>query len=475
MGSLTKEARDALPSDHFAIPETRDLPIHDERHVRMGWSQIGRTGSLTERQKSEGRRRILRRARELGLDISDWEVHAVAFQLEAMALDIPNDPSHPNRLPFSGVLTRIDEPSDVAPGGATGKRTLIPKAVAEAALSSLLAMGVDCSKDFDEHDSKFKIGVITEASISGNAIHIAGFLYAKDFPQECARIRAEKNRLGFSYECDVAVSDMAADPWVITWCVFTGAAILYKDKAAYRSTSLAAEAAGADSMNPEELKKLNDSIAALTASVATITTDVAAIKVKAAASLGGPVIDQVAPHVAACTAAAASMRAAGVGTHPEHGHVRLLERMAAHMAAEAAQGRVPHVFNDHSYLHAGADASVRAAAEAAAQASETQIKGVTDTLKTVTDGLASVTTIVKDLQAKSLAAGAAPTRRTVSPEITGLLSKIGVSLTAADGSEQKVTVAQVDELLAKAGITGEQKIEAKLKLRAAGVFAPATA
>lgn len=473
MGSLTKEARDALPPDDFAVPGKRKLPIHDATHTELAWDMVDKTKDLSDDERSGARRHILRRAKELGLDTKSWDqasVRALAFHFEAMAVQLPEVEGHPNRAPFKGVLTRIDQPSDEPPGGSTGKRVLIPKAVAEAGLASLLGMCVDCSDDFDEHNPKQKIGLILEANVVGDAIEIEGFIYAKDFPELWKAIQAEKHKLGFSYECDVRIRDLNADIWVVEHCVFTGAAILYKDKAAYHSTSLAAQAAE-DSMSPEELKKLNDSIAALTASVATITTDVAAIKVKAAASLGGPVIDQVAPHVAACSAAASSMRAAGVGTHPEHGHVRVLERMAAHMAAEAAQGRVPHVFNDHSYLHGSADASVRAAAAA----SETQLKGVTDTLKTVTDGLASVTTMVKDLQTKSIAAGAAPTRRTMSPEITGLLTKIGVSLTAADGSEQKVTVAQVDDLLAKAGITGEQKIEAKLKLRAAGVFAPAAA
>lgn len=473
MGSLTKEARDALPPEHFAVPGKRKLPIHDATHTELAWDMVDKTKDLSDAERSEARRHILRRAKELGLDTKGWDqasVRALAFHFEAMAVQLPEVVGHPNRAPFKGVLTRIDQPSDEPPGGATGKRVLIPKAVAEAALASLLGMCVDCSDDFDEHNPKQKIGLILEANVVGDAIEIEGFFYAKDFPELWKAIQAEKHKLGFSYECDVRIRDLSADIWVVEHCVFTGAAILYKDKAAYHSTSLAAQAAE-DSMTPEELKKLNDSIAALTASVATITTDVAAIKVKAAASLGGPVIDQVAPHVAACSAAASSMRAAGVGTHPEHGHVRVLERMAAHMAAEAAQGRVPHVFNDHSYLHGGADASMRAAAEAAARASETQIKGVTDTLKTVADGLASVTTVVKDLQAKELAAGAAPARRTLAPDVTALLTKVGFNLNAADGSEEKITVARVDELFAKAGITGEEKMAAKLRLRAAGAFA----
>ena len=65
------------------------------------------------------------------------------FHFEAMALDIPEFAGHPNRVPFSGVLTRLDAPSDRAPNGAAGHRVLLTRAAAERALPSLLGMAVD--------------------------------------------------------------------------------------------------------------------------------------------------------------------------------------------------------------------------------------------------------------------------------------------------------------------------------------------
>jgi hypothetical protein len=51
-------------------------------------------------------------------------VHFPVLSLRARSPDIPiND--HPNRMPFSGVLTRIDDPSDAAPEGSNGKRILL--------------------------------------------------------------------------------------------------------------------------------------------------------------------------------------------------------------------------------------------------------------------------------------------------------------------------------------------------------------
>jgi hypothetical protein len=63
--------------------------------------------------------------------------------LEAMALQMPEVKGHPNRMPFSGVLTRLDTPSDRAPGGSKGKKVILTTSAAERALPSLMGMAVD--------------------------------------------------------------------------------------------------------------------------------------------------------------------------------------------------------------------------------------------------------------------------------------------------------------------------------------------
>ena len=166
-----------------------------------------------------------------------------ALTLQAMALDVPHTPGHPNKHPFTGILTRIDTPSDAAPSGSNGKRVILSRAAAEAALPGLLGMGVNYTDDLAGHNVRQKIGAVTAATIDGDALRIEGFLYAADFPAEVARISAQAARLGFSYEiADITVEDPAAPEWVITACAFTGAAILYKHKAAYTTTQLAAMA-----------------------------------------------------------------------------------------------------------------------------------------------------------------------------------------------------------------------------------------
>ena len=48
--------------------------------------------------------------------------------------------NHPNRMPFRGVLTILDTPSDRPPAGARGHRVVLTRAAAEAALPSLIKL-----------------------------------------------------------------------------------------------------------------------------------------------------------------------------------------------------------------------------------------------------------------------------------------------------------------------------------------------
>jgi len=159
------------------------------------------------------------------------------MELHAMAVEFPVVHGHPNRLPFEGVLTLIDTPSDKAPNGARGHRVILTRAAAVAALPSLLGMAVDYKAGWDGHDARQKCGIITSAEIVGNRVEIAGYLYARDYPEMEETIRAS-DEMGMSYElADAHVADMHASIWTLTRATFTGAAILLRDKAAYRSTS----------------------------------------------------------------------------------------------------------------------------------------------------------------------------------------------------------------------------------------------
>jgi hypothetical protein len=200
-----------------------------------------------------------------------------------MAIELPSA-SHPNRAPFRGVLTLLDVPSDRPPAGARGHRVVLTRAAAEAALPSLLGMGLGYRPSLDGHDARRKVGVITSAEIQPavtvasvetqlaaspgssrlsrvaqgfgpaksagkrngalapegpSAVVITGYLFARDFPEVVRELRAGAGSLGLSYEiADARVADLRAALWVLTDVTFTGAAILRRSKAAYQNTSI---------------------------------------------------------------------------------------------------------------------------------------------------------------------------------------------------------------------------------------------
>jgi hypothetical protein len=152
---------------------------------------------------------------------------------------------HPNKVPFEGVLCRLDEPSDIAPTGARNRRVILTKQAAEEGLESLLGMGLDFTKEWDGHDARRKCGVITNAHIEGEEIHVSGHLYSRDFP-EIRRYLETGVEMGMSYEmADAHVENMRADVWKLTAVTFTGAAILLRSKAAYRKTRFSISASAA--------------------------------------------------------------------------------------------------------------------------------------------------------------------------------------------------------------------------------------
>jgi len=105
------------------------------------------------------------------------------IELESMAVEMPEVEGHPNRAPFRGVLTVVDLASRRAPSGSKGRRVVLTRAAAEAALPSLLGMALDYAPAFDRHDQRRKVGVITSAEVVGRNLEVGGFLYAKDFPE----------------------------------------------------------------------------------------------------------------------------------------------------------------------------------------------------------------------------------------------------------------------------------------------------
>lgn len=125
---------------------------------------------------------------------------------------------------------------------------MLTRAATEHALPSLLGMAIDYAPSLDRHDARRKIGVITSADIAdssnqepatGNSeLVVSGFLYAKDFPEVVRELQSGGRAVhGMSYEiADAHVADLNATVWQVTEFTFTGAALLRRNKAAYRNT-----------------------------------------------------------------------------------------------------------------------------------------------------------------------------------------------------------------------------------------------
>ncbi len=376
--------------------------------------------------------------------------------LSAMALTKPKS-DHPNRLPFSGVLTQLDKASDKAPEGAKGRRVILRAAAAEKALDSLIHMGVNYVVSQDGHDVKRKVGVITAAAIRDDAIHIDGHLYASDFPDEVGRIQADKDTLGFSWElANVFVANADANPLDITECLFTGAAILRKDKAAYSSTSLAAAAEGDIAMTKEEFETmLAPAMKALTDELASVKAD--QTKITDAMQASAAVRAKVEPFASKMDEMADQMEGEGVGTDERSGHVKVLRAMSASMRSDAAQGRVPASY------YAGMYASADQAKPGATSKLEDD-----PAFKALRDELAGEKTKVADMQAAARNGSPEPTRKTLPAAITAMLAK--GDLTIGDGDE-KLAVSKVDAALDAAGLPISERMRAKAALRQAGKLA----
>ena len=177
----------------------------------------------------------------------------MGLELESMAIEMPEVAAHPNRVAFRGVLTFVDTPSDSAPSGARGHRVMLKRAATERAIPSLLGMGLDYAPSLDRHDARRKVGVITEAEIrdsgaslrpdgrgrpSPHSLAVGGYLYARDFPELVREIRMKGPKLlGMSYEiAEAKIDDVGAEIWTVSDFAFTGAAVLRRDKAAYKQT-----------------------------------------------------------------------------------------------------------------------------------------------------------------------------------------------------------------------------------------------
>jgi hypothetical protein len=228
------------------------------------------------------------------LKMSNTSIRVQHFQMS-------EESGHPNKVPFKCALFAIGTPSDGSPHGAGGKKIRISSGVCDKYLQTFvgMALNIDYANGMADHDPRFKVAVIEKAYRAlDNMAWVEGYIYGKDFPDVVATIRYYNGlaseygwtefQFGASLEMEAAVQDAEDVPDVLDVLEFcgTGAAILFADSAAYKTTSIAAKNKEDEpDMKPEELKAMQDALKAitegmttLTASVQSVVTDVGTIK-----------------------------------------------------------------------------------------------------------------------------------------------------------------------------------------------------
>ena len=185
--------------------------------------------------------------------------------LQASAISVVLDNSHPNAMRFTGTCMFLNTPSDYTPGG-INKPVLLTSEEAEKSASTMNLMGINCDYESwmfpDEvmmaHDRRNKIGVVEKCWVDGDELKFTGIMYKNDFPDIAEFIKKTVDSLGFSVEAMFNINEH--DDYIEAKDVeFTGVAMLFKDAAAYQNTyiaEIAAKAKGKQLMEKQEIQNL---------------------------------------------------------------------------------------------------------------------------------------------------------------------------------------------------------------------------
>lgn len=149
------------------------------------------------------------------------------------------DTPHANLGFFHGLLIQLNAVSTHVPGNwqkqGISKKLYVPRAVGEAALPSLLGMGINITANLRGHDQRNKIGAITEAYVDSNdSLWVAGFIWRRDFEPEYMILAHPPEEMGMSAELE-NLEKPEEGPYYLTTrrILFTGAAVCFRSAASY--------------------------------------------------------------------------------------------------------------------------------------------------------------------------------------------------------------------------------------------------
>lgn len=412
-----------------------------------------------------------------------------SLNISDLSVDASEDKSHPNRMPFSGVLVTLDAPSDQPPHGSDGHLIQMPKEAAARRLRSLIGMGVNYAPELTDHAPRKKVGVITSAWLEGNAVRVKGHIWKHDFPEAVVDIKG-KNGLGMSMELgEVRVRDTDEDVWILDDFQFTGATILKSGRAAYWQTSLAASAdqGGNKDMDTKDKDKSQGEL--LTASIAAAVGQAVApgmqsiadanVKVLAALEkLTSVVADSQTSIMAAVEALSVDVTAGGFPfdkkDEEKKDDAKDEDKKDDDEAAKDVEAKaIAAAAADKAKEDASKKRATTIATVAAAAATITRLQAQIDTLaaeKAETDRK------LTDIQAQTERYAARVERKTMSPELSNLLEKGGVNisdvLAAGSGSVKPMLASEVDAAFERSGInlSPQDRIRFKNELSQAGAL-----
>lgn len=186
------------------------------------------------------------------------------MKLNVVSFSVAQD-ENPDFMKFDAVVGYIDTPTDDTPcGGVEGYQLVISSEGMD--VQSLIGSGVnvawsdgwfyDVEDALKSHNPRFKVGVIDSAQVVGNQIMVSGHLWKADFPDVCDIIKCAKESLGCSVEVYFDGYRKNDEAKTITGfgAHFTGVAILYKSKAAFKSTKIMCSILQEDENLNEEIK-----------------------------------------------------------------------------------------------------------------------------------------------------------------------------------------------------------------------------
>jgi hypothetical protein len=279
-GKVTKDIKESmchLPHHSISSDGVLKLNINGLHAAASRFNQLSVSSELKDKAKAHLRKHY----NAIGEEIPDV-LKASKVSLSLSDVTVTQAPQHPNKMLWTGIVTRVGSPSTAAPCGTGGKLLVLSPEAAKKACGSMVNMPLNCEWPDDDiwcgacpemamtgHDTGNIIGTITEANVVNDALVCSGVIWKQNFPDVAFMINNAVDALGFSIEADINASTESEDTVTATDITFTGLATLWKKCAAWESTEFQQLVASRKNeekddvtMNEEQMKALLDAMLA---------------------------------------------------------------------------------------------------------------------------------------------------------------------------------------------------------------------